>query len=102
MPKPSDIPLCPVAPQARASNQVISDYQISLITPYFGGGVEAGAPDETLPIRGISIRGQLQFWWRATLGAAFATGKDLLIVMPKFGERRKGAAQSKSRSATRM
>lgn len=77
MPKPSDIPVCPVALPAGSLNQVIRDYQISLITPLFGGGVEAGAPDETLPIRGISIRGQLQFWWRATLGAAFATGKDL-------------------------
>jgi CRISPR-associated protein Cmr1 len=56
---------------------VIRDYQISLITPLFGGGVEAGAPDETLPIRGTSIRGQLQFWWRATRGGEFGACADL-------------------------
>ncbi len=77
MPKPSDIPPCPVAPPSRSSDRVIREYQISLITPLFGGGVEAGAPDETLPIRGTSIRGQLQFWWRATRGAVFTTQTDL-------------------------
>jgi CRISPR-associated protein Cmr1 len=34
----------------------------------FGGGVEAGKPDETLPIRGTAIRGHLRYWWRATIG----------------------------------
>lgn len=38
------------------------------MTPLFGGGVEAGEPDESLPIRGTSIRGQLRHWWRATVG----------------------------------
>ncbi|MGH8012915.1 MAG: type III-B CRISPR module RAMP protein Cmr1 [Candidatus Binataceae bacterium] len=48
-----------------------------MVTPLFGGGAEAGTVDETLPIRGTSIRGQLQFWWRATRGADFATHNDL-------------------------
>ena len=39
----------------------MQDYRIKLLTPLFGGGVEAGKPDPTLPIRGTSIRGQLQF-----------------------------------------
>jgi len=43
----------------------------------FGGGVEAGEPDPTLPIRGTSIRGQLQFWWRATRGASYSTREEL-------------------------
>jgi CRISPR-associated protein Cmr1 len=43
-----------------------------LATPMFGGGVAAGVPDTSLWIRETSIRGQLQFWWRATRGAACA------------------------------
>ncbi len=42
-----------------------------LITPLFGGGVEAGKPDLITPIRASSIRGQLRFWWRATRGGQF-------------------------------
>jgi len=52
-------------------------YRIELITPLFGGGVEAGMNDPTMPIRGTAIRGQLQFWWRATRGAACATLAEL-------------------------
>jgi CRISPR-associated protein Cmr1 len=48
-------------------------YHIQLITPMFGGGVDAGTTDPTMPIRATALRGQLQFWWRATCGAAFAT-----------------------------
>ncbi len=77
MPNASDIPACPEIPSHRSSGRTTREYQISLVTPLFGGGVEAGAPDETLPIRGTSIRGQLQFWWRATRGASFARREDL-------------------------
>jgi len=42
-----------------------------LITPLFGGGVEAGVNDPTMLIRGTSVRGQLRFWWRATRGGEF-------------------------------
>ena len=49
-----------------------------LITPLFGGGVEPGVVDETTPIRGSSIRGQLRFWWRATRGAQFGNHLDQL------------------------
>ena len=77
MPKPSDIPKCPRVPSPRSPRRVTSEYRISLVTPLFGGGVEPGTPDETLPIRGTAIRGQLQFWWRATRGAGIATAKEL-------------------------
>jgi CRISPR-associated protein Cmr1 len=77
MPKPGDIPVSPEPPAVRSSGRATKEYHISLVTPIFGGGVEAGEPDETLPIRGTSIRGQLQFWWRATCGAGFSTHKDL-------------------------
>jgi len=42
-----------------------------LITPLFGGGVEAGVPDVKRPISGKAIRGHLRFWWRATRGGMF-------------------------------
>lgn len=77
MPKAGDIPICPDPPTARSSGRATKEYRISLITPLFGGGVEPGESDETLPIRGTSIRGQLQFWWRATRGVRFASHQDL-------------------------
>jgi CRISPR-associated protein Cmr1 len=46
-----------------------------LITPLFGGGVEAQKADPITIIRGASVRGQLRFWWRATRGGQF--GSDL-------------------------
>jgi CRISPR-associated protein Cmr1 len=52
-------------------------YDIELITPMFGGGVETRVNDPTFPIRPTAIRGQLQFWWRATVGAKFATKEEL-------------------------
>lgn len=39
-------------------------YHCKLVTPMYGGGVEAGIVDEKMPIRATAIRGQLRFWWR--------------------------------------
>ncbi len=52
-------------------------YEIELITPMFGGGVETRVNDPSFPIRPTSIRGQLQFWWRATVGAQYANRQEL-------------------------
>ncbi|WP_018015376.1 type III-B CRISPR module RAMP protein Cmr1 [Teredinibacter turnerae] len=46
-------------------------YNIQVVTPMFGGGVEARVLDPSQLIRGTSIRGHLRFWWRATRGAKF-------------------------------
>jgi CRISPR-associated protein Cmr1 len=43
----------------------------------FGGGIVPGEADVSYPIRATAIRGQLQFWWRATRGAACASTRDL-------------------------
>jgi CRISPR-associated protein Cmr1 len=43
----------------------------------FGGGVSTRVNDPSFPIRPTSIRGQLQFWWRATVGAQYATRQEL-------------------------
>jgi CRISPR-associated protein Cmr1 len=48
-----------------------------VITPIFGGGVEAGANDPVTPIRPSSIRGHLRFWWRATRGVSCTNVADL-------------------------
>jgi CRISPR-associated protein Cmr1 len=74
---PKTIPVCPEAPSQRESARGRREYPIALITPLFGGGVEAGEPDSSFPIRGTSIRGHLQFWWRATRGADFPSRDDL-------------------------
>lgn len=53
------------------TNHVTMIRQYELLTPLFGGGVEANVVDEDNPIRGTSVRGQLRFWWRATRGGRF-------------------------------
>lgn len=52
-------------------------YDIEVITPLFGGGVEAGKNDPVTRVRVPGIRGQLRFWWRATRGAACADAAAL-------------------------
>lgn len=52
-----------------------------LITPLFGGGVEAGKNDEITLINGKAIRGHLRFWWRATRGGQFGGGAEGLKKM---------------------
>jgi len=43
-------------------------YNCSLVTPLYGGGVNAGEVDTDHPIRVSGIRGQLRFWWRIACG----------------------------------
>ncbi len=57
---------------------------IYLVTPMFGGGTVAREIDKTQPIRETSIRGQLQFWWRATAGAHYINSKDLFKAHEKI------------------
>ncbi len=75
---PREIPGCPnkpnVAPEASRC------YEIELITPMFGGGVEPRVNDPSFPIRATAIRGQLQFWWRATVGAQYQTLAELRVA----------------------
>lgn len=40
------------------------EYRCTLVTPMYGGGVEAGVVDQDMPIRATAIRGQLRYWWR--------------------------------------
>lgn len=58
-------------------------YSIQVITPIFGGGVEAGENDPITLVRPSSIRGHLRFWWRATRGAEC---KDFMELQKKEGD----------------
>ena len=71
------IPKCPDAPALTGSDSKNIELTVQLVTPMFGGGVLAREVDETHPIRETSIRGQLQFWWRATAGAKYDNSKAL-------------------------
>jgi CRISPR-associated protein Cmr1 len=71
MPKSDDVAACPRIPVARSTGLEARDYSVELITPLFGGGVEPRRNDTSFPIRPTSIRGQLEFWWRATVGAQY-------------------------------
>jgi CRISPR-associated protein Cmr1 len=70
-------PSCPQPPKERGRAEMMRDYKIHLLTPMFGGGVEGGCPDPHFAIRPTAIRGQLQFWWRATRGAGCPSYKEL-------------------------
>ncbi|WP_157764388.1 type III-B CRISPR module RAMP protein Cmr1 [Paenibacillus riograndensis] len=52
-------------------------FNITIVTPMFGGGSKPGFTDSAFPIRSAPIRGHLRFWWRATRGAAFESVTEL-------------------------
>lgn len=54
----------------KAAEYITETRSYKLITPLFGGGVEAGVNDPITPIRASGIRGQLRFWWRAIRGGS--------------------------------
>ena len=51
-------------PDRKESEWQTKTYKIKVITPIYGGGVNAGEPDTEMPIRASAIRGQLRYWWR--------------------------------------
>jgi len=87
VPRAEQIPECPEVPSNRSTELVSRDYAIRLVTPLFGGGVEPGEADPSLPIRGASIRGQLRFWWRTTCGRLLPTNKMWRREEEIFGSR---------------
>ncbi|MCB9128784.1 MAG: type III-B CRISPR module RAMP protein Cmr1 [Ardenticatenales bacterium] len=74
--EPKDVTLPDVGP-AHRDGWVTQVREYELITPLFGGGVEAGVVDTETPISGKGIRGQLRFWWRATRGGQFDTIEEM-------------------------
>lgn len=65
------------------------------VTPIFGGGYEAREVDTVCHIRPAAIRGQLRFWWRATVGAQFENAQQLFAAEEAvWGSARKKGAVS--------
>jgi len=54
-------------PTTRRSGLTTLHYQVELLTPMFGGGVQPRQVDWAMPIRTRSIRGQLRHWWRLSM-----------------------------------
>jgi len=73
---PKSIPKFPEG-WKKPTPDVGESYDIELITPMFGGGVSTRVNDPSFPIRPTAIRGQLQFWWRATVGARYESRQEL-------------------------
>lgn len=76
MPDRRTIPACPPMP-APAKALAPELFTVHVVTPMFGGSATAGEVDAAAPVRAASVRGHLRFWWRATRGAAFATGPEM-------------------------
>lgn len=75
------LPTCPAhKPEVSYSNTIERTYAIEVITPLFGGGVEAGVNDPVTLIRPSAIRGHLRFWWRATCGRLYKKVQDLRMT----------------------
>lgn len=60
------------------------DYELEVVTPYFGGGVDAGENDADMPIRATAIRGQLRYWWRFLFGPTCADTKAMFDAESKI------------------
>lgn len=71
------IPRCPAVPTIAHTDSDTLRLPITLVTPMFGGGTNTRAVDKDQPIRPTSIRGHLQFWWRATAGARHSQSHSL-------------------------
>ncbi|VTS00795.1 type III-B CRISPR module RAMP protein Cmr1 [Tuwongella immobilis] len=67
--KESILDEAPTRPQLKSSSARVFD--LSLLTVLFGGGNQTRTIDKRMPVRSTSIRGQLQFWWRATAGSRY-------------------------------
>ncbi len=59
---PEALPAYDATQGGRLKTLTVKD--LSLAVPMVGGGIESMVPDERMPVRGQSVRGQLRFWWR--------------------------------------
>lgn len=67
----------------------VFSYNVTVVTPMFGGSSETSKVHPKHPIRTASIRGHLRFWWRATRGAACTTVGELRMrEVAIFGDTR--------------
>ena len=76
-PAPDSNGLGEAAAASKRSEGDTLTYDCTLVTPMYGGGVQAGVVDQTMPIRATAIRGQLRFWWRLLNRKRFANTHDM-------------------------
>ncbi len=55
----------------------IRKFDVELVTHMVGGGIDAMKPDELMPVRASSIRGQLRYWWRFLNRINFGDSREL-------------------------
>lgn len=67
-PAPNEAMLAAWSENAMPATEHWTQYHCKLVTPMYGGGVNAAEVDEKMPIRASGIRGQLRFWWRIVAG----------------------------------
>ena len=58
--------------------------ECELVTPMYGGGVEAATIDLKMPIRVSAIKGQLRFWWRLLAKHKWKLGNSKAIQNAEF------------------
>lgn len=58
--------------------------ECELVTPMYGGGVEAATIDLKMPIRVSAIKGQLRFWWRLLAKHKWKLGNTKAIQNAEF------------------
>lgn len=58
--------------------------QCELVTPMYGGGVEAATVDLKMPIRVSAIKGQLRFWWRLLAKHKWKLGSTKAVQNAEF------------------
>ena len=71
MRKPPNVSPPPLTP--KHSGLITKSLEYKVITPLFGGGVEAQTADPVTVVRAQTVVGQLRFWWRACRAASFAS-----------------------------
>lgn len=74
-----------VAPDLEQTQALVwHSLQCEVVTPMYGGGVEAATVDMKLPIRASAIRGQLRFWWRLLAKNKWKLGNTKAIRDAEF------------------
>ena len=59
-------------PEVPVRTERLLELDVRVMTALYGGGAAARINDGDDPFRIPSIRGQLRFWWRATIGGQYA------------------------------
>ncbi|GIW37723.1 MAG: type III-B CRISPR module RAMP protein Cmr1 [Meiothermus sp.] len=93
---PRTIPFSP--PELKTPALETWTLRLKTVTPLFGGSANVREVDPENPVRAASVRGHLRFWWRATVGAQYASAEELFKVEEEIW----GSAKKHGRVALRV